>query len=224
MASNLSDIYVGVKKNDKDRKENDFYPTPPLATFILHKYVNIPKTVVEPCAGRGNISIELIRQGYNVKSFDLYEYENSLCDIETGVDVLSLPKQEGYSALVTNPPYHKDLPRKIALKGIQDYDLTAMFLRLTFLEGKKRNELFTTHPPSDIIFLSDRINFGSGQIEPVNKKEQIGGMIAYAWFIFRKGHIENTNLKWVLLEDEYDEWRDSYDQYYNTGSRSCNKA
>jgi methylase of polypeptide subunit release factors len=220
MATNLRDIYVGVKQNNLDRNENDLYPTPPLATYVLHKYIDLPQNIVEPCAGRGNISVELMRGGHNVKSYDLHEYKPTLCEIETGIDVLTLHKPERYDALVTNPPYHKDLPRKIAEKGVSEYDLTALFVRLTYLEGKKRNLLFTKNTPSDIIFLSDRIRFGTGLLEPINKKDQIGGMIAYAWVVFNKKTThENTKLRWVLLEDEYDEWRKLYDKCSNTSGR-----
>lgn len=210
MAKSLTDIYVGVKKDDPNRNDNDLYPTPPLATHILQKYIDLPKNIVEPCAGRGNISIELIRHGHNVESFDMFEYEDSLCAITTGQDVLTLQKPLGAAALVTNPPYHKDLPRLIAEKGVKEYDVTALFVRLTFLEGKKRKKLFTEHPPSNIIFLSDRIRFDTGLIEPIEKKDQLGGMIAYCWIIFRKDHIGPTNLRWVCLDDEYDEWRNHF--------------
>lgn len=215
MAKNLKDIYVGVKKNDLNRNDNDLYPTAPLATYILQKYIDLPHYIVEPCAGRGNISIELIRHGHNVQSYDMFEYDNSLCDIQSGQDVLSLDKPVYASALVTNPPYHKDLPRLIAKKGIAEYDLTALFVRLTFLEGKKRNKLFTNHPPSDIIFLSDRIRFGTGLIEPVEDYDQIGGMIAYMWVIWDKRKLSTggTKLHWVTLEDEYPEWRSHYDRF-----------
>jgi hypothetical protein len=219
VAKNLTDIYVGVKKDDPDRKENDFYPTPPLATYILCKYVRPPKNVVEPCAGRGNISIELQRNGHNVKSFDLNKYDNSLVDIETGIDVLALERPNGYEGLITNPPYHKDLPRKITEKALSEYPYVAMFVRLTFLEGKKRKNLFTKYPPSDIIFLSDRINFGSGLVEPINKTHQLGGMIAYMWIVWdrRSSNFDrSTKLHWALLEDEYDEWRTHYDQRSNS--------
>lgn len=211
MAKNLTDIYVGVKNNDPNRKENDFYPTPPIATYILHKYIDLPKNVVEPCAGRGNISVELMRHGYNVQSFDLNTYDNPLCPITTGQDVLTLQKPFEAEAFVTNPPYHKDLPRLIAEKGVAEYDVTALFVRLTFLEGKKRKKLFTSHPPSNIIFLSDRIRFGTGLVEPIEKKDQIGGMIAYCWIVFKKGHNGTTHLQWVSLEEEYDEWRKKYE-------------
>lgn len=222
MAKNLTDIYVGVKKNDPNRNENDLYPTPPLATFVLQKYIDLPKVIVEPCAGRGNISAELLRHGYDVRSYDLHSYNDILCSITVGQDALELQKPYDAGAFVTNPPYHKDLPRLIAEKGIAEYDVTALFVRLTFLEGKKRKKMFTKHPPSDIIFLSDRIRFGTDLIEPINKSHQLGGMIAYMWIVWDKRPkptTENkTNLRWVLLEDEYDEWRTHYDQHSNSSS------
>lgn len=218
MSKNLKDIYVGVKKNDENRMKEDFYPTPPLATYILHKYAPPPKNIVEPCAGRGNISIEFIRQGYNVRSFDLNDHSDKVSSVISGQDVLTLPKQAGYDAFITNPPYFKDLPRKIAEKGISEYDYTALFVRLTFLEGMKRNILFTKNPPSDILFMSDRVRFKPKLTkEPIEKEDQIGGMIAYAWIVFnKKAKHENTKLQWVLLKDEYNEWRKSYDQWGST--------
>jgi hypothetical protein len=213
MANNLKDIYVGVNKSDTSRHENDLYPTPPLATYVLQKYVDMPKNIVEPCAGRGNISIELIRNGFNVRSFDLHDYPDKLCPIDVGYDVLTLPTQVGYSGLVTNPPYFKNLPHKIATKGLAEYDFTALFVRLTFLEGKRRQSLFVKNPPSTILFMSDRIRFGSGYPEAINKHEQLGGMIAYMWIVFRKNNIEqNTKLRWISLDDEYDEWRKHFER------------
>ena len=212
MTKNLLDIYTGVKKNNSDRRQNDFYATPPLATYVLHKYVYLPQKIVEPCAGRGNISIELLRNGYDVKSYDLHDYNDKLCNIVSGQDVLDLKRPEGYEGLITNPPYFKDLPMKIMKKGIQEYDFTALFVRYTFLEGMKRYKVFTETPPSDIIFLSDRINFTECYPEAIEKKEQIGGMIAYCWVIFNK-YKRKQDLKWVLLKDEYSEWRQIYDEW-----------
>jgi hypothetical protein len=213
MANSLKDIYVGVRKDDENRNKNDLYPTPPIATYILQKYVDLPKNIVEPCAGRGNISIELIRNGFDVRSFDMHDYTDKLCPIQVGQDVLDLPKQQGYNALVTNPPYFQDLPRKIAEKGVSEYNVTALFVRLTFLEGKKRNKLFTKYRPSDIIFLSDRIRFGAGYPEAINKNEQLGGMISYIWIVWDKRRDnQTTKLRWVLLEDEYNEWRQNYEK------------
>ena len=211
MSKNLKTIYVGVNKSDPDRNTNDLYPTPPLATYILCKYSDVPQKVVEPCAGKGNITVELQRNGHEVISFDLHKYDNTLVDINTGFDVLKLPKQEGFDALVTNPPYFKDLPRKILTKGLSEYKYVALFLRLTFLEGIKRHKLFENNKPSQIIFLSDRVRFMNDLAgEPISRDEQINGMIAYAWFIWGPEKTVETKLKWVMLRDEYDEWFEHY--------------
>lgn len=212
MSKSLKDIYTGVNKADPNRNTNDLYPTPPLATYILCKYSNVPKTVIEPCAGKGNISIELQRNGHNVKSFDLFEYDNSLVTIQTGQNVMELPKQAGFDALVTNPPYFKDLPRKILEKTLQEYPYVAMFLRLTFLEGIKRHDMLKKNPPTQMIILSDRVRFGTFDHEPIKKEDQINGMISYAWFIWdrRENNKRDTKLDWVLLRDEYDEWYQNY--------------
>lgn len=212
-SKNLQNIYVGVKKNDENRREHDLYETPPLVTFILHKYTAIPAKVIEPCAGRGNIAIELKRCGYDVKAYDLNKHENYHYPVETGQDVLTLSKADGYEGFITNPPYFKDLPRKIAEKGIAEYEYTALFVRLTFLEGQKRKELFTKNPPSDIIILSDRVKFEANMVlEPIDAKHQIGGMICYMWIVWdKKSKNQNTKIRWISLKEEYDEWRSNYE-------------
>jgi hypothetical protein len=210
MANNLLDIYTGVNKNDEKRNKNDLYRTPPLATYILCKYGNPPKKVVEPCAGYGNIASELIRNGHEVDCYDLNEYPETLVPIKTGQNVLDLPKVSGYDGLITNPPYHKDIPRKLAEKSIAEYDYTALLLRLTFLEGIKRKKLFDAHPPTQIIFFSDRIKFDYSGLEAVEKKDQIDGMIAYMWIIWSKNDQE-TKLKWASLNEEYNEWREKFE-------------
>jgi hypothetical protein len=210
MASNLKDIYVGVNRNDPNRNANDLYRTPPLATYLLCKYSNPPTNIVEPCAGYGNISAELIRNGHQVLSYDLNQYPQALVPITTGVNALDLPKVSGYNGLITNPPYKSDFPRLLAEKSIAEYDYTAMLLRLTFLEGVKRKSLFDQHPPTQMIIFSDRIRFDSAEIEPVEKNEQIGGMICYAWFIWNR-HDNATGVKWVCMNEEYKEWRTHYE-------------
>lgn len=207
----LTDIYFKVKKDDPNRRENDFYPTPPLATYVLCKYVKPPTYLIEPCAGRGNISVELERNGHRVASYDLNEYDNPLTEIKTGVDALELKTSKMFTGIVTNPPYHKNLPHKLAEKFIEEYDYVAMFLRLTFLEGKKRKKLFTKYKPCDIIFLSDRVRFAEGHIEPIELKDQVGGMMAYMWIVWRKNS-EQTNLHWASLEENYPEWREQYEK------------
>jgi hypothetical protein len=215
MASNLKDIYVGVNKADANRNKNDLYRTPPLATYILCKYSNPPKKVVEPCAGFGNIAAELIRNGHNVVCYDLNEYPETLVPITTGVNALDLVKPEDYDGLITNPPYASDFPRKLAEKAVKEYAYVALLLRLTFLEGIRRKSLFEKHPPTQILFFSDRVRFNYHGIEAVERKDQIDGMIAYAWFIWAKYHEgphSSARMRWISMSEEYNEWRKQYDE------------
>ena len=150
---------------------------------------------------------------HDIIAYDLNKYENSCFQITTDQDVLKLPRQEGFDGLVTNPPYFKDLPRKIAEKSISEYDFTGLFVRLTFLEGMKRYKIFTENPPSDILVMSDRVKFKEVFPEAIEFDDQIGGMIAYAWIVWnKKATHENTKIQWILLKDEYDEWRKHYEE------------
>jgi hypothetical protein len=209
LSKNISDIYSRVIKNDQNRNENDFYPTPPLAVWCLSMYSNIPQNVLEPAAGHGDISYELKRLGRNVTSSDLYGYKKKYVPIESGIDYLNLPKLNNVDGMVTNPPYHKDLPFKFLQKSIQEYDYTAMLLRLTFLEGIKRNTFFNLHPPSDVIIFSDRLGFSKVPSRDYYMNKQVGGMICYAWFVFDKRSRHEARLSWVLASAEYDNWRKS---------------
>lgn len=226
MARNLTDIYVGVQKNSENRNKNDLYPTPPLATYALIKTLghNMPEQILEPCAGRGHIAAELRRHGYDVTATDLHKYEDLVSEVISGHDATIMqPMSPNDVGVITNPPYHKDLPRVLTEKWLnEEYRFIAMFVRLTFLEGKKRKKLFTKYPPSDIIFLSDRVNFGPVGFlptEPIEKKDQIGGMIAYMWIVWDKETLSfnnnKTNMHWVMLEELYDEWRIYYDESNN---------
>lgn len=219
----LTDIYVGVRKNSEERQVNDLYPTPPLGTYALIHTLGdrVPEHILEPCAGRGHIAAELSRHGRQVVATDLYGYERLVYPVESGHDatisrVFSDPYEES-TAVVTNPPYFNDLPRRLAEKWVVEYEFVAMFVRLTFLEGKRRKKLFTEYPPSDIVLLSDRINFGPTNTmveEPIEMKDQIGGMIAYAWVVWDKAAKYQQN-HWVLLEELYPTWRLHYESSRN---------
>lgn len=193
----LTDAYI-IKQNSDTRKTNDFYPTAPIATLSLLKHANVPKRIWEPAAGRGHISKELIRNGHEVVSSDLYAYENSLVPIETGVDFMEAEYKD-VDGIITNPPYMKNLPQKFIEKSLKLYQFTAIFARLTFMESATRYKLFTEHPPTDILVFSQRIQCSEVYFTP--KEKQIGGMVAYAFFVWDK-RLEYTNrITWIRPSD-----------------------
>ena len=70
-----------------------------------------------------------------------------------------------------------------------------MFLRLQFLEGKKRKQLFTNFPPTKVLISSSRILCAkNGDFERM--KQGGGSAVAYAWIIWEKGYQGDPIIKW----------------------------
>lgn len=99
--------------------------------------------------------------------------------------------------IITNPPYKyaKEFVEH-ALDIISEGRKVAMFLKLTFLEGKARREFFKKNPPKRIWVFSERVMCAkNGDFEKL--KESGGSAVAYAWFVWEKGYNGKTELSWI---------------------------
>ena len=128
---------------DYERQKEDYYATEPKATEWLCKLEKFDGRILEPSCGEGHISEVLKKAGYDVVSRDLID--RGYGDV---ADFLSIDNTEWEGDIVTNPPYKyaKEFVEK-ALQIIPTGNKVAMFLKLTFLEGKNRKELFKITPP-----------------------------------------------------------------------------
>ena len=173
---------------DHDRQAEDYYATEPLATDWLCKLEEFKSPILEPSCGEGHISKRLAAHGYDVVSRDLVdrgfgEVADFLCaDIENW---------EG--DIVTNPPYsfaYEFVER--ALSMVQTGRKVAMFLKLTFLEGKRRASLFRDNPPRRVWVSSSRLKCAmNGDFDSVG-----GSATAYAWFVWEKGYKGHPEIHW----------------------------
>jgi hypothetical protein len=94
------------KRSNFERREADFYASPRAAVLPLIPYLRRDgiKTFAEPCAGEG----DLVR---HLESFGLAcVYQG---DIRTGQDALGLDHYGEVDAIVTNPPYSRDLMHRL---------------------------------------------------------------------------------------------------------------
>lgn len=100
-----------------------------------------------------------------------------------------------YGDIITNPPYKYAAEFvEHALEVIEDGNKIAMFLKLTFLEGEKRRELFRTNPPRKIYVFTKRINCAlNGEESFFNSSSAV----CYAWFIWQKGNKEKPVIDWI---------------------------
>lgn len=128
---------------DTDRQREDYYATEPKATEWLCKLERFEGRILEPSCGEGHMSRVLEAAGYEVVNRDLVD--RGYGEV---ADFLAIDNLEWDGNIVTNPPYKyaQEFVEK-ALSIIPKGKKVAMFLKLTFLEGKARRALFKSTPP-----------------------------------------------------------------------------
>jgi hypothetical protein len=92
------------KRSNFERREADFYPTPKAAVVPLIPHLRGIRSFAEPCAGEG----DLVR---HLESFGLRCIYRG--DIRTGQDALAVNTYGAADAIITNPPYTRDLMHKL---------------------------------------------------------------------------------------------------------------
>ena len=113
---------------------------------------------------------------------------------------LSLSLQNGHSerfAIVTNPPYNIALPFILhALELCREDDLVCMFVKTTFLEGKRRyKELFSQQPPWMVLQFVERVICAkNGDFE---EAKRVGSAVSYAWVCWKVGYKGKPTIDWI---------------------------
>ena len=111
---------------------------------------NFCPVIWEPACGEGHISKVLAAHGYEVISTDLIY--RGFGDPEP-MDFLTETFPDFEGDIVTNPPYSAGLEFvKRALETVCPGGKVAMFLKVQFLEGKRRGELFSKTPPEPFTY------------------------------------------------------------------------
>ena len=145
----------------------------------------------------GHIS-EIIKEYYdnaNIIGCDLVDrgYKDTLV-----VDFLEHRFDERFDNIVTNPPY--SLAQEFLEKSmniVKENGKIAMFLKIQFLEGSKRKEMFKKFPPKYVYVFSKRQNpWRNGSQVDENGKPWASTM-CFAWFIWEKGYKGDTIVKWL---------------------------
>lgn len=147
------------------RRPNDFYPTPEWATHELLSQVEIRGSVLECCAGAGDIASPLRRSGLMVITNDIDGRHLTDCHFDA---VLPWPVGNGMPDwVVTNPPFSL-APEIVPMAYNRSRIGVAILLRLSFLEPvENRGHWLNQHPPTTLIVLP-RISFtGDGKTDNV---------------------------------------------------------
>lgn len=128
---------------EHERADKDYYATEPAAVEGLCEIEQFDKRILEPSCGAGHMSEVLKAYGYEVTSRDIAD--RGYGEV---ADFLAEDNTEWQGDIITNPPYAfaQEFVEK-ALAIIPEGHKVAMFLKLTFLEGKRRAGLFNSTPP-----------------------------------------------------------------------------
>lgn len=194
---NYKSVYTTLgasNHTNKEREENDYYATEPRATELLLEVEKFSPDIWECACGSGEISKVLEDNGYNVKSTDIV-YRGF--GEEQSIDFLNSKENTYDGDIITNPPFKYALEFcQKALSIISNGHKVAMFLKLQFLEGKKRKSFFLDNPPKTIYVSSSRL-LCAKNADFQRMRDGGGSAVAYAWYVWEKGYKGNTVIKWI---------------------------
>lgn len=185
---------LGATNHSKEeRQKEDYYATEPRAMTLLLNEETFNSQIWECAVGSGELAYELEKAGYKVFGSDIIDrgYPNTSI-----IDFLKTDGEIGIGNfdIITNPPYKN--ASEFVEKGMSILPLgnkMAFFLKLQFLEGQKRRELFKKYPPKTVYVSSARLNCAkNGDFEKYKSSA-----IAYAWFVWEKGWYGHPIIKWI---------------------------
>lgn len=191
---------VGVKRSGGyERVQNDWYVEPESVTSRLLA-VERPFIggVHDPCCGQGSVGRALERHGVrHTRYSDVVPHD--YCD-SVGCFTRELPRWR-MASVISNPPYNRAQEMaQLALDCTQDR--VCLFLRLAFLEGKKRSVWLRNSPLARILVLPDRVSCVPGHLLGTPQKNS--GSVAYAWFVWEHGHHGRPEIDWLPMEEAND--------------------
>lgn len=136
----------------ENREAFDYYATDPKAVEMLLELEQFAPVIWEPACGEGHISKVLQAHGYEVISTDLVY--RGFGDPEP-LDFLKETLDGFEGDIITNPPYSVGLEFvQRALESVRPGGKVAMFLKVQFLEGRKRGAFFKDTPPPYSLHIS----------------------------------------------------------------------
>lgn len=190
-SGNGKSIYVTLGASnhvDEERQSEDFYETDPKAARLLLELEDFDHNIWECACGRGALSKVFEEAGHNVLSTDLIDRGYGV----GGFDFLKC-NEHWDGDIITNPPYkYAQEFVEHAMNLVPDGAKVAMFLKLQFLEGKARRELFKKYPPKTVYVSSSRLICAkNGDFETVTSSA-----VAYCWYVWVKGYKGDTVIKW----------------------------
>ena len=179
--------------SEGEREANDFYATDPKTLEIFldalrRDGIMLHTKILEPSCGMGHLSEVLKKHGYNVASFDLVD--RGYGEQQDFLQLYYLDNRD----ILTNPPYkYAQEFVEHSMQLLQDGYYCIMLLKIQFLEGQARRELFEKYPPKYVYVNSARQTcYINGDMS-----KKMSSASCYCWFIWEKGFVGAPIISWV---------------------------
>ena len=180
MIHKASAAVMARRKNDKT--DLDFYRTPAWATRSLfemlshHDLIKHDQSVLDPCAGAGDMSRELKHHFRRVTTMDIERYDGLELDFQR--DFLSMEPIDSHDWVIANPPFNLAEPF-ISRSMITAWDGVAILGRIQLLESVQRFANIWNYNPCQFVFIfCERLGFAKGYGEAVQSAA------CHAWFVW----------------------------------------
>lgn len=189
-------VMLGASNHsEKERENNDYYATDPKALEIfLDKLkedgIKLHNYIWECACGEGHLSKVLEKHGYKVLSTDLIDRGYG----KGNTDFLKSIPNEWVGDILTNPPYKyaRQFVEK-AMEVTRNSCYTIMFLKIQFLEGQARKEMFKKYPPKYVYVNSERqLCAMNGEFDKYKATA-----LCYCWFVWEKGFTGEPTIRWI---------------------------
>lgn len=198
-------------KSNKPRADRDLYETPISLIMQACKRLNEDeklflclgeRLVLDAGCGRGVWGFIGVSLFHNGKSFGIDikedEEQNQFLDNFILQDYLNWNPNNKFDLILGNPPFsNAEEFVHHSFDLLEDSGYIYFFLRLAFLEGRKRQlSLFEKYPPKRVYVLTRRPSFFS-----TKKGKDTTDTLAYAMFLWKKGFEGKTELDWLYWEN-----------------------
>jgi hypothetical protein len=164
------------KRSNFERREADFYPTPMTAVVPLIPHLRGIRTFAEPCAGDGDLVRHLVSFGLRC----IYQG-----DIRTGQDALAVDAYGAADAIITNPPYTRDLMHRL-IAHFQRIAPTWLLLESDWAQTKQAAPFMASC--SDLVAI--------GRVKWIEGSKH-SGKDNFAWLRFDARHIGGPVFHWL---------------------------
>ncbi len=176
-----------MRASGYERAERDWYCEPRWIVDALLSVETFAGACWDPAAGGGNIPDAVIAQGLPCIATDIRPQRDDVRQMDFLNGICG-----GVSNIISNPPYGVIVPWVDRARSIAT-EKVAILGRLAFLEGQARRPWFQSTGLTRVWVSSRRPSMPPGGVD----MKASGGSIAFAWFVWERGHSGAPSLGWL---------------------------